>query len=132
VTGTAPRRGDEAVGAVERKAQRMAHSRRTPAAFYRELLQVGALGWVFILPVLGGVALGMWAHHATGWRGAILVGMAAGILTGAGLVTRRVREVLRRGLDDEAAAASPGPESAQAPTAAPELTPPSESLPEDR
>ena len=91
----------EALGAVARKARRMAHARRTGASFYRELLQVGALGWVFILPVLGFVLFGHWLERRHGWGGATLLGIVLGIATGGGLVARRVRQTLREGREEE-------------------------------
>ncbi|MEZ5670683.1 MAG: AtpZ/AtpI family protein [Alphaproteobacteria bacterium] len=59
----------------------------------RNLAMIGALGWLVVLPTLGGVALGRWLddRYGTGifWTGALIV---AGVAVGSWLAWRRMGE----------------------------------------
>lgn len=88
---------DAAVQAIRRKAERMAASRRRPPSFWRQLGHVGVLGWLFILPLVGFMALTHWLgrRHGIPWLG--LVGGAIGLFAGGYGVYR----AMRRSLDEE-------------------------------
>lgn len=82
---------------VRRKAERLRRARQSRATLFRHLLQVGALGWVFILPVLGGLVLGLLVARMSGFFAARIVGLVLGLAAGAlGLFVQ-----LRRSLKDE-------------------------------
>lgn len=87
--------------AVRRKARRMAAGRARRESPFRHLLHVGALGWMFVLPVVAGAFAGRALATATG-RAAYGVGpLAAGIAIGAYIVWRQVRQSLRDDADQD-------------------------------
>lgn len=60
-------------------------------SFFRNLGMVGGLGWLIVLPTLGGLAAGRWLdglfHGGIMWTGALLV---AGVAMGCRLAWRRI------------------------------------------
>jgi ATP synthase protein I len=76
-----------------RRALWLAHGERSLA---RNLAMIGALGWLVMVPTVGGVFLGRWLdrrfHSGIFWTGALIV---AGLALGCVLAWRRVQELLR-------------------------------------
>jgi ATP synthase protein I len=90
---------------VRRKAARMARGRARGATPWRHLVHVGVLGWMFILPVVGGAFLGGALARITG-RAMFAIGpLLLGVAAGAYGVWRQVRGSLRD--DDEATSGRP-------------------------
>jgi predicted F0F1-ATPase subunit len=88
---------EEYPDAVRRRAERMRRARRRQTLAWRSLAQVGALGFMFVLPLLLLTALGRWLEHHEGWPGAGVGGVLLGLLVGGLLAWREIR----RGLADE-------------------------------
>lgn len=89
---------EEELAAVRRKVERAEAARRHRLHLWRNVAQVGVLGWLFILPALALVELGRAAGQALHVPALAPLGLVAGLLLGAYLVYR----VVRRSLDDEA------------------------------
>lgn len=79
---------------VRRKAERMAEGRRARSSAWLALAHAGALGWVLVLPVVLGVALGRLLERTTGRGGLTVLCLLLGLALGAALVTRQVRRAL--------------------------------------
>lgn len=93
---------------VRKKAQRMARARRSHDPMWRYLAHVGVLGWMFILPVVLGAAGGRLLARWTGMRWLAVVGLLAGLGTGAYVAWRQVRRSLEDAEhEDEPPADSP-------------------------
>lgn len=97
MTGEAPRPDpDERLAAsVGRRAARRAFWLATgerPLA--RNLAMIGVLGWLVIVPTLGGVFFGRWLDRRLGsgvfWTGALIV---VGLALGCATAWRRVRRI---------------------------------------
>ncbi|MEZ4390174.1 MAG: AtpZ/AtpI family protein [Polyangiales bacterium] len=84
---------------VEKKAARLAEARRRRPTLWQHLGHVGALGWVFVLPLVGGVALGRLVAHGRSDHAPVWVGLLVGLAAGGYGAWRQ----LRRGLNDEEA-----------------------------
>lgn len=87
-------REDETTEAIRKKAERMDKARKTPWSPWRSFADAGAVGWVFILPVIGFSVLG---HFLTRGTGRPLLGAASvivGVIFGGYLVWRQVRRTL--------------------------------------
>jgi predicted F0F1-ATPase subunit len=91
-----PREQDEYVEAVRRKAERMERARRERRSLWTTLYQAGALGWVFVLPVVLGAGLGRLIAQHTGRPAATLVGLGLGLLMGGWSAWRNIQ----RSMDD--------------------------------
>lgn len=73
-------RGTDLASAVRRRAGRDEHGRREgPPTLMRQLASVGVLGWLVVVPLLAGLALGRWLDGR--WSGGITF-TAAGLLLG--------------------------------------------------
>ena len=92
---------DPALEQVRRKAARMLRGRRPQPTVWRYLAQVGVLGWLFILPVVGLAALGRWIGRVLGEPRLALAGLLAGLALGASLVWRSVQRSLSDNEDAE-------------------------------
>ena len=79
------------------KVARLRAARANHAGLWHHLAHVGVLGWVFILPVIGGVMLGRWLAHGLHASWPTLAGIIAGVLVGGVGVWLQ----LRRSLDDD-------------------------------
>ncbi len=96
MTGPEPKT-DRLIGAVRRENARRAEQRREgERPFALGLAAIGALGWLFVTPMLLGVlagrALDRWAESGIFWTGALLV---AGAAIGYWLAWRRMNEMGR-------------------------------------
>lgn len=96
-TGREVRSAPSELDVVRRKAERMQRARRSTVPLWRHLAQVGALGWLFVLPVLLLAWLGRLLAHTTGVRLLAVAGLLAGTVLGAYLVWRSVRRSLEDG-----------------------------------
>lgn len=86
---------DDATGeTVKRKASEIRRERRKKPVFWKHLAQVGVLGWVFILPVIGLAWIGHAVAEAAGVLWPAVVGVISGVFLGAYLVWRNVRDSL--------------------------------------
>lgn len=85
----------QTVQQVRRKAERMRRARKPSPSVLRYLAQVGALGWLFILPVVGIAALGRWLGRTLGQPSLALLGVFVGLAVGAVLFWRSVQRSLR-------------------------------------
>lgn len=93
---------DAMVAQIRRKAERLARSRRRPPSFWRQLGNVGVLGWLFILPLVGFMGLGHWLGRRVElpWLG--LAGGALGLFAGGYGVYRAMRKSLDEAESSEA------------------------------
>jgi hypothetical protein len=73
-------RPDDPARSVREKAERMARARRERSGSLRHLLNVGALGWILILPALAGAFLGKLVAGGRIWP--VVVGLIAGLTIG--------------------------------------------------
>lgn len=85
--------GDE-IRAVRTKVARMVRARQETNSIFKTLVHVGALGWVFVLPIV----LGLVAGRAMGGRTGAVVGLLLGVLFGGFAVYWNLRRSLH---DDE-------------------------------
>ncbi|MCF4167604.1 AtpZ/AtpI family protein [Zavarzinia compransoris] len=74
---------DSLLGALRRHGERHARHRAGDESALRRLAQVGVLGWMIVVPTLGGLFLGRWldGRFQSGlfWTGGLLmVGLAIG------------------------------------------------------
>lgn len=82
---TAPQEDPKLVGAAREARDRDEAGRRDPEpSLARRFAQIGVLGWIIVLPTLGGVAVGGWldglAHSGIIIRAALtMVGAALGL-----------------------------------------------------
>ncbi len=86
-------KGDDMASAVRKRRDR--HDRwlrEGPHALLRNLGLVGALGWLLVLPPVGGAWLGRWLDHrfdsGVFWSATLIF---CGVVLGALLVWQRVR-----------------------------------------
>lgn len=93
---------------VRRKAERLQRARKKRATLFHHLLQVGALGWILILPLLGGVAIGHLVARLSGFWAATLLGLLLGLAAGALGVFLQVRRSLTDDGDETAGPGCPG------------------------
>ena len=84
---------------VERKVRRLRLARSERRSLWRSLAHVGVLGWLFILPVLLGIATGRWVSTVIGQRWPLLAGLALGLAVGGYVSWRQVRGSIAH--DDE-------------------------------
>lgn len=82
---------DDYPAQVRRKAERMSRARQQRDAAWRHLVHVGVLGWVFVLPVVAGVAAGRLLARVTGVRALALVGLLVGLALGGFAAWREIR-----------------------------------------
>lgn len=90
----APPRDDEFARAVRQRAERLKRGRRKRFG-WRQLAQVGVLAWIFLLPTLGGAALGRLVARLGGIAWAPIAGLALGLLVGIYGAWRQLRWSLR-------------------------------------
>ncbi len=74
-----------------RKARRLANARLRPTDVWSTLTRVVGLGWVLVLPLALGAALGRLAARGLGRPWIALVGLLLGLVTGAYGVFRQVK-----------------------------------------
>lgn len=79
-----------------RKAERLARARQRRKSLFQALVHVGALGWMFVLPVVLGAIGGRLLAHAMQRPYLKLPLLLAGLLVGGYAVFRE----LRRSLED--------------------------------
>ena len=85
---------DKTIQAIRKKAERMHDARRKPWSPWSHFAQAGAVGWVFILPVVACAIIG---HLVVRGTGRPLVGAACvilGVVLGGYLVWRQLRRVI--------------------------------------
>ena len=73
--------------AIARRAQRMHKARSSPQKLWAGLALVGSVGWMIVLPGVGGALLGRWLDARLDTQlsftlALLLFGMAAGMYTG--------------------------------------------------
>lgn len=88
-----PNRRDELRGALRRDLARHARRQRGPAAFWRSLTLIGAVGWPIALGGLGGAWLGHWLDER--WKTGLAVSVLslfAGIAIGSWAAWRMIWE----------------------------------------
>ena len=76
---------------VRRKAERMARARRRRTAFWRQIAHVGALGWTFVLPVLGGALVARTIEQRWDRPGLALLALVVSVVLGGIAVWLQVR-----------------------------------------
>jgi ATP synthase protein I len=92
--------GDRYARAVRRKASRVVAARRRRDPRWRHAANVGVLGWLLVLPLLGGAFAGRFLAARTGVPRLALAGLLVGLAIGVLLVARQLRASLRSGDDD--------------------------------
>ena len=74
---------EDYVREVKGKARRLARAREKRGGFWRHLAHVGSLGFVLVLPVLGGAVLGRVVALRTDRPGIALAMLIVGLVIGA-------------------------------------------------
>lgn len=82
---------------VREKAKRLASARQQSAGFWRHVAHVGSLGFVFVLPLVAGAALGRVVAVWTGRPGWALGLLLVGLIVGAVASWRLIRESIDGG-----------------------------------
>jgi ATP synthase protein I len=82
----------EYVRMVREKAQRLFRARQREGGFWRHLAHVGSLGFVFVLPLVAGAALGHAVAERTGRPIFALALLFLGLLVGAFGSWRLIRQ----------------------------------------
>ena len=90
---------------VRRKAERIVRARRRGDSFWSQLVHVGVLGWMFVLPVIVAAFLGGIVARETGIRPLAVGFIIAGVLVGAYVVARQLKRSVAD--DDESEEAKP-------------------------
>lgn len=88
------RREDEFVKVVRDKTDRLSRAREREGRFWRQVAHVGSLGFVFVLPLVAGAALGRVVAERTGRPGLALLLLLAGLVIGAFASWRLIRQGL--------------------------------------
>jgi len=83
---------------VRRKAARLSKARRRTSTWWRHVANVGALGWMLVVPTVVGAMLGRWGAQWFEMRSLTLVGLGLGLAVGLYTTGWHVRRSLR---DDE-------------------------------
>lgn len=87
-TAGGPAAGDDLAARVRTQVGRIEQGRREgQPTLMRQLAAVGVLGWLVVVPLLGGVALGRWLDHRLGTgimltSALLLVGLVIGCWSG--------------------------------------------------
>lgn len=68
---------------VEHKVERMSRARSRPANIWRHVIDVGALGFVFVLPVVAGAMVGRALARWTGQSWLAIATLLLGLAIGA-------------------------------------------------
>jgi len=92
---------DEAKPELERKVARMRRARRRKGTAWTTLVHVGALGWMLVLPVLAGVALGYPLAKRLGHPWPAMLGLLLGLVVGVYVVWRSVSRSFQADEDGE-------------------------------
>lgn len=79
---------------IREKADRLSRARRQKSGFWRHVAHVGSLGFVFVLPLVAGAALGRVVAERTGRPGLALLLLVAGLAVGAVGSWRMIRTSL--------------------------------------
>lgn len=74
---------EEYLREVRQKARRLSRSRQQQGGFWRHVAHVGSLGFVFVLPLVAGAALGHFVAERTGRPIIAVVFLLAGLVIGA-------------------------------------------------
>lgn len=82
------------VSQVRGKARRLSRARRRKGGFWRHFAHVGSLGFVFVLPLVGGALLGRYLADYTGRPRIALAMLLLGLLAGAFASWRLIRQGL--------------------------------------
>jgi ATP synthase protein I len=85
-------RESEYVRQVRGKAQRLSRARQREGGFWRHVAHVGSLGFVFVLPLVAGAALGRVVAERTGHPVFALALLLLGLLVGAFGSWRLIRQ----------------------------------------
>lgn len=87
---------EEAVDEIRRKAERMVEARRRRVATWENLVHVGALGFLVVVPTALGAALGRLAGRSLGSPSLALAGLLLGLFLGGYAAWRHIRSSLWR------------------------------------
>jgi len=88
---------EDYVREVRGKTRRLARARKQQGGFWRHLAHVGSLGFVFVLPVLAGAALGRVLAARLDRPAVALVMLFAGLAIGAYASWRLIQQSLSEG-----------------------------------
>jgi predicted F0F1-ATPase subunit len=92
---------DDFVGSVRRKADRMRRRRAARDGTWRALGRTVGIGWMVVLPVALGAALGHWLAVRFGLPSLALVGLGLGLGVGVYGAYLQVRRLLVADADDD-------------------------------
>lgn len=73
---------DDLATQVDRKARRLARSRQRGGNIWRQVAQMGTLGWMMVLPMVLGAALGRVLQRVWEWHAAPVAGLVLGVFVG--------------------------------------------------
>lgn len=79
------------------KAKRLSRARQHEGGFWRHLAHVGSLGFVFVLPLVAGAALGHFVAQRTGRSIFALSFLLLGLVVGGFASWRLIKQSLRGG-----------------------------------
>lgn len=79
--------------AVQRRVEWLKRGKKGRSG-WRHLAHVGVLAWTFLLPLLGGAALGRLVAHATGHSWLRVTGLGLGLLAGGYAAWWQIRRSL--------------------------------------
>ena len=85
-------REEEYIREVRRKAQRLSRARQRAGGFWRHVAHMSSLGFVFVLPLVAGAALGHVVAERTGRPVFALALLLLGLLAGAFGSWRLIRQ----------------------------------------
>jgi ATP synthase protein I len=90
---TEPKRDPLLDGLAAHRSRRARAEREGARPFFRSLGLIGGLGWVIVLPILAGLALGRWLDHHLG-SGITATGalLAVGVAIGCRLAWKRMHQ----------------------------------------
>lgn len=87
--------------AVGKKARRLRRSRTVRRSFWQGLIHVGALGWMFVIPVVIGAFVGHWLRRFTSSRSLSVAPLLLGVAIGVYVVARELWGSLADDDDDD-------------------------------
>ncbi|MGE0323588.1 MAG: AtpZ/AtpI family protein [Polyangiaceae bacterium] len=86
---------DPFLGTVKRKVERMEQARRQPRGFWQNLVHVGVLGWLFVIPVVFFTFVGRFAARVVGQPALAVALIVVGVGVGGYAVWHQLRPSVR-------------------------------------